>query len=200
MPGFSVSAVDWTQVLMLRQQALYRGIRQLDNPLKTLRLLDCTILGCSVLFLLYLVLYLLIALFLSFVFVETLRTFSFWKYQVSFLRRVHTIWFPTINIYSRVTFPSLNVLIFLFLNKILKDFFIYFMCLWVSGHTVSRYQMSDPTSSIFFKIYLFYIYEYIIALFRYTSRGHWISLQMVVSHQVVAGNWTQDLWKNSQCP
>jgi hypothetical protein len=24
-------------------------------------------------------------------------------------------------------------------------------------------------------------------------------LQMVVSHHVVAGNWTQDLWKSSQC-
>ena len=26
-----------------------------------------------------------------------------------------------------------------------------------------------------------------------------IPLQMVVSHHVVAGNWTQDLWKSSQC-
>jgi hypothetical protein len=23
--------------------------------------------------------------------------------------------------------------------------------------------------------------------------------QMVMSHHMVAGNWTQDLWKNSQC-
>ena len=34
--------------------------------------------------------------------------------------------------------------------------------------------------------YLFYVYEYIVAV------------QMVVSHHVAAGNWTQDLWKNSQ--
>jgi hypothetical protein len=26
-----------------------------------------------------------------------------------------------------------------------------------------------------------------------------LELQMVVSHHVVAGNWTQDLWKSSQC-
>jgi hypothetical protein len=25
------------------------------------------------------------------------------------------------------------------------------------------------------------------------------SLQMVVRHHVVAGNWTQDLWKSSRC-
>jgi hypothetical protein len=37
-------------------------------------------------------------------------------------------------------------------------------------------------------IYLFYVYEYTIALFRHTRRGHQISLQMVVSHHVVAGN------------
>jgi hypothetical protein len=29
--------------------------------------------------------------------------------------------------------------------------------------------------------------------------GHQISLWMVVSHHVVAGIWTQDLWKRSQC-
>jgi hypothetical protein len=43
----------------------------------------------------------------------------------------------------------------------------------------------------FFKkrfIYLFYVYEYTIALFKHTRRGHQIPLQMVVSHHVVAGN------------
>jgi hypothetical protein len=50
-------------------------------------------------------------------------------------------------------------------------------------------------------IYLFYAYEYItIAPFKHTRRGHRIPLQMVVSHHVVAGIWTQDLWKSSQCP
>jgi hypothetical protein len=35
---------------------------------------------------------------------------------------------------------------------------------------------------------LFYVYEHTIAVFRHTRRGHRISLQMVVSHHVVAGN------------
>ncbi|EDL87920.1 rCG37603 [Rattus norvegicus] len=41
---------------------------------------------------------------------------------------------------------------------------------------------------IFFKVYSFIIYKYTVAVFRYTRRGHQISLQMVVSHHVVAGN------------
>jgi hypothetical protein len=36
--------------------------------------------------------------------------------------------------------------------------------------------------------YLFNVYEYIVAIFRHTRRGQWISLYMVVSHHVVAGN------------
>jgi hypothetical protein len=48
------------------------------------------------------------------------------------------------------------------------------------------------------KVYLFYICEYTVAVFRHTRKGHWIPLQMVVSHHVIAGNWTQDLWKSSQ--
>jgi hypothetical protein len=36
-------------------------------------------------------------------------------------------------------------------------------------------------------IYLFYVYEYTVAVFRHTRRGHQIPLQMVVSHHVVAG-------------
>jgi hypothetical protein len=49
------------------------------------------------------------------------------------------------------------------------------------------------------KIYWFYLYEYTVAVFRHTWRGYQIPLQMVVSHHVVAINWTQDLWKSSQC-
>ena len=37
-----------------------------------------------------------------------------------------------------------------------------------------------------------------IVVLRHTRRGHQIPLQMVVSHHVVACNWTQDLWKSSQ--
>jgi hypothetical protein len=40
--------------------------------------------------------------------------------------------------------------------------------------------------SFFFKTYLFIICKYIIAVFRHSRRGCQISLQMVVSHHVVA--------------
>jgi hypothetical protein len=46
---------------------------------------------------------------------------------------------------------------------------------------------------LFLKIYLFYVREYTVAFFRHTRREHQIPWQMVVSHHVVAGNWTQDL-------
>jgi hypothetical protein len=37
-------------------------------------------------------------------------------------------------------------------------------------------------------IYLFYVYEYTVAVFRHTRREHQIPLQMVVSHKVIAEN------------
>jgi hypothetical protein len=49
------------------------------------------------------------------------------------------------------------------------------------------------------KIYLFIICKYTVAVFRHSRRGSRISLQMVVSYHVVAGIWTQDFWKSSQC-
>jgi hypothetical protein len=45
----------------------------------------------------------------------------------------------------------------------------------------------------------FYVYEYTVNLLRNTRRGHHILLKMVVSHQVFAGNSTQDLLKTRQC-
>jgi hypothetical protein len=48
-------------------------------------------------------------------------------------------------------------------------------------------------------MYLFYVYEYTVAVIRHTRRGHQTPLQMLVSHDVVAGNWTQGLWRGSQC-
>jgi hypothetical protein len=48
----------------------------------------------------------------------------------------------------------------------------------------------------FFKIYLFIICKYTVAVFRHPRRGHQISLRMVVSYHVVAGIWTQDLQKS----
>jgi hypothetical protein len=50
----------------------------------------------------------------------------------------------------------------------------------------------------FLKIYLFIICKYTVAVFRRTRRGHQISLRMVVSHHVVVGIWTLDLWKSSR--
>ena len=52
---------------------------------------------------------------------------------------------------------------------------------------------------IYLFIYLFHVYEYTAAVFRHTGRRYQITLQMVVSHHVGAGNWTQDLWESSQC-
>jgi hypothetical protein len=48
-------------------------------------------------------------------------------------------------------------------------------CLWI------------PFSSFFFLIYLFSICKYTLAVFRHSRRGCQITLQMVVSHHVVAG-------------
>jgi hypothetical protein len=42
-------------------------------------------------------------------------------------------------------------------------------------------------SLFFLKIYLFIICKYSVAVFRHPRRGRQISLQMVVSHHVVAG-------------
>jgi hypothetical protein len=52
--------------------------------------------------------------------------------------------------------------------------------------------------SFIFKIYLFIICKYIVAVFRHTRRGSQISLRMVMSHHVVAGIWTRDLQKSSR--
>jgi hypothetical protein len=45
----------------------------------------------------------------------------------------------------------------------------------------------------------FYVSEYTVTVFRHTRRGYQIPLQMSVSSREVAGYWTQDLWKSSQC-
>jgi hypothetical protein len=58
-----------------------------------------------------------------------------------------------------------------------------------------------PISSLFFYLLVFfYLYEYTTTVFRHTLEKCIRSpLQMVVNHHVIAGNWTQDLWKSSQC-
>ena len=70
------------------------------------------------------------------------------------------------------------------------------------NHELRKCSAVLPMTWSFFKklfIYLFNVYECTVAVFRHTRRGHRIPLQMVVSHHVVAGKWTQDLWKSSQC-
>jgi hypothetical protein len=62
------------------------------------------------------------------------------------------------------------------------------------GMEVSLLGMAGATSpagygfSTFFPLDLFILYEYTVTVFRHTRRGHWIPLQMVVSHHVAAGN------------
>jgi hypothetical protein len=50
------------------------------------------------------------------------------------------------------------------------------------------YEKPHSMVVIFFKIYLFIICKYTVAVFRHSRRGHQILLGMVVSHHVVAGN------------
>jgi hypothetical protein len=61
-----------------------------------------------------------------------------------------------------------------------------------------RYSLFFFFYFFFFKIYLFIICKYTVAVFRHSRRGSQISLGMVVSHHVVAGIWTLDLWKSSR--
>ena len=53
---------------------------------------------------------------------------------------------------------------------------------------------------LFKKRFIYLIYRvFCLHIYLHARRGHQTSLQMVVSHHVVAGNWTQSLWKNSRC-
>jgi hypothetical protein len=64
-------------------------------------------------------------------------------------------------------------------------------------HAFLRSQI--PMDNVFFLRCIYLLYVSTLVVFRHSSRGHQISLRMVMSHHVVAGNWTQDLWKSSQC-
>jgi hypothetical protein len=63
-----------------------------------------------------------------------------------------------------------------------KNFYFFENFIYTHTHVYNMY--------FFLKrfIYLLYKYEYIVAVFRHTRRGHQIPLQMVVSHHVVAGH------------
>ena len=54
---------------------------------------------------------------------------------------------------------------------------------------------------ISFVLFCFFkdLYQYTVAVFRHTKRGHQIPLEVVVSHYVAAGGWARDLWRNSRC-
>jgi hypothetical protein len=63
----------------------------------------------------------------------------------------------------------------------------------IEYNSLSEFRFSCTNSSVvssfffFFKIYLFIICKYTVAVLSYSRSGHQISLQMVVSHHVVAG-------------
>jgi len=65
---------------------------------------------------------------------------------------------------------------------------VYFTLLPTAGH-----QGGQVIYLFILKRDLFVMYKYTVAVFRHARRGHQIPLQMVVSHHVVAGIWTQDL-------
>ena len=63
--------------------------------------------------------------------------------------------------------------------------------------------LNSSNSFSFLKIYLFIMYTvfsvFCLHVCLQARRGHQNSLQMVVSHHVAAGNWTQHPWKSKQC-
>ena len=73
----------------------------------------------------------------------------------------------------------------------------------VSHHVVAENLTQDfcwlQPCSLQSKDLFIIICKYTVAVFRHSRRGHLISLQMVVSHHVVGGIWTQDLRKSSLC-
>ena len=73
---------------------------------------------------------------------------------------------------------------------------------WKSTHKEGEHQDWKQCGKTFFIdsfYYLFYVCEFIVNFFRHTRRGHGIPLEMVESHHMEAGIWTEDLWKRSQC-
>ena len=55
----------------------------------------------------------------------------------------------------------------------------------LENHSVAKGYLE--LTLFFFKIYLFIICKYTVAVFRHSRRGSHVSLWMVVSHHVVAG-------------
>jgi hypothetical protein len=81
--------------------------------------------------------------------------------------------------------PLVVILFYSIGLAILGFLFFFFFFLKVGGNIVTSKYFQG---TFFFKIYLFIICKYTVAvLLRYFIRGHQISLRMVVSHHVVAG-------------
>jgi hypothetical protein len=53
---------------------------------------------------------------------------------------------------------------------------------------MEKHVNNSAVISFFKDLFICYLYEYTVAVFRHTRRGHQIALQMFVSHHVVAGN------------
>jgi hypothetical protein len=75
----------------------------------------------------------------------------------------------------------------------------YYVCSFVNGLPHSRWYFLVPSiclwiswSHCFFNVWMLCLH-----VCQHDSGVHQISLQMVVSHHVGAGNWTQNLCKNS---
>jgi hypothetical protein len=77
-------------------------------------------------------------------------------------------------------------LIFIVLEVLVRSFTSHDL-VWASSHTKERGGARYCLGFFFLKIYLFIICKYTVAVFRHSRRGSQISLQMVVSHHVVAG-------------
>jgi hypothetical protein len=83
---------------------------------------------------------------------------------------------------------------------IFKSFIYLYRCVCMSKTVVNLGPLEEQQALFFFfKIYLFVISKYTVAVFRHTGQGCQTSSQMVVSCHVVAGTCTRDLWKRSQC-
>jgi hypothetical protein len=93
-------------------------------------------------------------------------------------------------------------------NNVFRFFFsfndLFYVCEYtiavqmvVSLHVVVANWIFRTSACSSPKIY-FFIHKYTVAKFWYTRRGSQSSSWVVVSDHVVAGIWTQDLWKSSQ--
>jgi hypothetical protein len=100
---------------------------------------------------------------------------------------------------------GVKLIVFCFVVFLKRIPFLYYghTCVWV--HVCTVFVVVCPCvyvwslmNNIYLFIYLFIICKYTVAVFRHSRRGHQISLQVVVSHHVVAGIWTSDLRKSSR--